>query len=49
MEVNLLSTSEIYLVIENIFTALTGVAIIVTSFLLLSCLNGDDDDPDGLT
>jgi LPS O-antigen subunit length determinant protein (WzzB/FepE family) len=49
MEANLPSTFDIYRLIEQMFTAMTWVAIIVCSFLILSYLNGNDDDPDGLT
>lgn len=44
--VNLLSTSEIHQLIENIFDALTWVAVIVTSYLILDWLNDDGNGPD---
>jgi hypothetical protein len=40
---NLLSTSDIYELIEKIFAALTWVAIIVTAYIILEGINGDDD------
>lgn len=48
MEANLLSTSELYDLIERTFDALTLVAIIICAFIILHWM-GNDDDPDGYT
>lgn len=48
MEASLLSTSELYGLIERTFDALTLVAIIICAFTIMQWL-GDDDDPDGYT
>jgi len=43
MEANLPSTFEL---IEKITDALLWVSIIVCAFIILSAMNGNDDDPD---
>lgn len=48
-EANLPLTSELYELIERTFQAITLMAVIIASFLILDTLNGDDDGPDGYT
>lgn len=48
MEDNLLSTSELYDLIERTFDALNSVAIIICAFIILRWMD-NDDDPDGYT